>query len=189
MKRAKIPTPDAGEGQSGETLRVAVVNCGGLEQTGAGKKVGEQLRTVLSAYNNVRIVPLREDPVFLNLDGATDLAGASGADLVITGLVLKYDLERMPSAQIPLVVGFPKTTAYVEADVRVVEPRKRAMVLSGRMSGRGERGQGIRLLPTSSDDQLTYLGAVEKEQLRDEAVQKLVTNIVLSMRPNFKWLR
>ncbi|MSS72257.1 MAG: hypothetical protein EXS64_12315 [Candidatus Latescibacteria bacterium] len=190
MIRTKITAEDINGGlKPGETIRVAVVNFAGLEDNGAGRKVGERLRSVLSAYGRVQIVPLREDPVFLDLSGALELAKATGADLVITGRVLKYDLTRTSSAQIPLVVGFPKTVAEVEADIRVVERKKGAMALSARLGGRGEQKQGIRLLPTSSDDQMTYLGAREKEQLRDQAVQQLVSDLVAAMASNFKWLK
>ncbi len=189
MEREKIATEELGGVKEGETVQVAVANFAGLEDQRAGKKVGEHIRSVLSSYNKVRIVALREDPVFLDLDGALELAKASGADLVITGRILKYNMVRMPSAQVPLIVGFPKTVSEVEADIRVVEPKKGAMVLSGRLNGRGEQRQGIRLLPTSSDDQMTYLGAREKEQLRDKAVRNLVTHLIAAMRTNFKWMR
>ncbi|MBI2952629.1 hypothetical protein HYY27_11060 [bacterium] len=190
MTQTKIPVEGlSGDLKPGETVRVAVVNFAGLEDNGAGRKVGERLRSVLSAYTRIQIVQLREDPVFLDLNGALELAKASGADLVITGRVLKYDLTRTPSAQVPLIVGFPKTVAEVEADVRVVERKKGAMALSARMSGRGEQKQGIRLMPTSSDDRMTYLGAREKEQLRDQAVQQLVSDLVAAMASNFKWLK
>jgi hypothetical protein len=191
MTKVKVPEePTAsGDARSGPTIRIAVANFAGLEDNGAGRKVGERLRQVLSAYARVKIVPLREDPVFLDLSGAMDLAKAAGADMVITGRMLKYDLTRMPSSQVPLVVGFPKTVADVEADVRVVEQKKGAMALAARMKGRSEQKQGIRLTPTSSDDRMTYLGAREKEQLREQAVGQLVGDIVAAMSSNYKWLR
>jgi hypothetical protein len=36
---------------------------------------------------------------------------------------------------------------------------------------------------------MTYLGAREKEQLRDQAVQQLVGDLITAMASNFKWLR
>jgi hypothetical protein len=190
MIRTKITADDLNGGlKPGETVRVAVVNFAGLEDNGAGRKVGERLRSVLAAYGRIQIVPLREDPAFLDLGGALELAKASGADLVITGRVLKYDLTRTASAQVPLIVGFPKTVAEVEADIRVVERKKGAMALSVRLGGRGEQKQGIRLMPTSSDDHMTYLGAREKEQLRDQAVQQMVGDLVATIASNYKWLK
>ncbi len=175
--------------KSGETMRIAVVNFAGLEDNGAGRKLGGRLRPMLSAYSRVQIVTLRDDPVFLDLNGAIDLAKASGADLVITGRILRYDLTRTSSAQVPLIVGFPKTVAEVEADVRVVEPKKGALALTARMKGRAEQKQGIRLTPTSSDDRLTYLGAREKEELRNQAVQQMATDLIAALGSDYKWLK
>ena len=170
------------------TVRIAVVNFSGFEDEKAGEILASQIRTSLSRYGHIRVVDVGGGSQFLDPDAALRLAQVSNADVVITGRVLRHDLNRAARPNLPLVVGFPLTEAMLEADIRIVDQQKQGEALATRVVGTGRQTRGIRLFPTSSDDQTSYLSAVDRERIWDEAGRQVVTGLFTEMGEAFPWL-
>ncbi len=167
---------------------MAVVNFSGFEDEKAGEMLADQIRTSLSRYGHVRVVDVGKGAQYLDPDAALKLAQVSNADVVITGRVLRHELDRAARPNLPLVVGFPLTEARLEADIRIVDQRKQGEVLATRITGSGRQTRGIRLFPTSADDQTSYLSAVDRERIWDEAGRQVVTGLFSEMGGAFPWL-
>lgn len=169
------------------SVRVAVVNFSGFEHRNAGILVADQIKTAVSRYGHIQVVLVGEGTAFLDPDAAMNLARKSDVDVVITGRVLQYEMNRSAKPNVPLVLGLPNTQAQMEADIRIVDRRAQGQVLSFLLSGTGRQGRGIRMFPTSRDDRTSYLNAVEKERIWTEAIQEMVSELMREMADRFKW--
>ena len=172
----------------GTTIRVAVVNFSGFEDHKAGEMLASQIKTSLSRYGHIRVVEVGEGTEYMDPDAAVRLAQVSNADYVITGRVLRHELNREARPNLPLVVGFPLTEAMLEADIRVVDQQKEGEVLATRVTGKGRQTRGVRLFPTSGDDRTSYLSAVDRERIWGEAGMQIVTGLLSEMGGAFAWL-
>ncbi|MDA0748569.1 MAG: hypothetical protein O2954_18775, partial [bacterium] len=170
------------------TIRVAVVNFSGFESQKAGEHLAELIKMNLNRFGHIRLVEVGTGAEYLDPDAAMRLAQMSNADVVITGRVLRYEINRTSRPNLPLVVGFPQTVATVEADVRVVDPRGQKEPLSLRILGTGRNARGVHLFPTSTDDRTSYLSVIERERIWDEAGQQVVGDLLTEMSQTFKWL-
>jgi hypothetical protein len=172
------------------TVRIGIVNFPGFEDQKAGELMTSKIATVLSRYGHIRIVDIRADTgtEFLAPDAALELAKKRTLQVVITGRMLRSDITRSARPNVPLVVGFPQTVANMEADVRVVDVRKKGEVLSLRVLGTGRQSRGITLFPTSKDDRTSYLNALERERIWDEASSQAVARLTAELTQSFDWL-
>jgi hypothetical protein len=170
-----------------QTIRVAVVNMSGFEYQRAGIQVADEIKTTLSRYANIRIVDVGDAAEFLDPDAAMRLAQSANVDIVITGRVLRYEMERGAKANVPLVVGLPQTRALLAADIRIVDRRENGKVVAFSLTGTGVQNQGVRMFPTSGDDRTSYLSALDKERIWTQAIQHMLTNLFAGMRENFNW--
>jgi len=168
-------------------VRVAVVNFSGFEHQKAGESVADRIKTALTRYGHLRLVDVGSGSQFLDPDTALRMAELSEADIVITGRVLRYEMERAARPNLPLVVGFPQTQAFLEADVRVVDRRKSEEVLATHLAGSGRQNRGVRLFPTSSDSRTDYLNVIERDRVWDEAIQQMVDGLLREMSASFDW--
>jgi len=168
-------------------VRVAVVNFSGFEHQKAGESVAARIKTALGRYGHIRVVDVGGGAEFLDPDTALRMAQLSQADVVITGRILRYEMDRTSRPNLPLVVGFPQTQALMEADVRVVDRRENQEVLAAHLSGAGRQGRGVRLFPTSGDNRTDYLNVIEKERVWEEAIQQVVNGLLEEMAQNFTW--
>ncbi|HCR17531.1 MAG TPA: hypothetical protein DIU35_08610 [Candidatus Latescibacteria bacterium] len=170
------------------SVRIAIVDFSGFEDRKAGTLLANKIATVLSRYGHIRIVDVDMAPDFLAPDAALTLSDERTLDVVITGRILRSDVTRSARPNVPLVVGFPQTVANMEADVRVVDVRKQGEVFSLRVTGTGRQSRGIRLFPTSKDDRTSYLNALERERIWEEANGQAVAKLMMELAQNFDWL-
>lgn len=168
-------------------IRVAVVNLAGFEHERVGELVAQEIKTSLGRYANIRLVDVGAGTVFLDPDAAMRLAQSSNADVVITGRVLRYEMERGNRANVPLVVGLPQTRAHVAADIRIVDRRENGKTMSFSLTGTGTQGRGLRMFPTSQDDKTSYLSVMEKQRVWTDAIQQMLTHFFTGLRENFAW--
>lgn len=169
------------------TIRVAVVNLAGFEHHRAGELVAEEIKTKLSRYGHIRLVDVGADTKFLDPDAAMRLAQNANVDVVITGRVGRYELERASKPNLPLVVGLPQTRAHLAADIRVIDRRDNGKVLSFSLNGVGQQGRGVRMFPTSGDDRTSYLSALDKQRVWTEAIVQMLSELFDGMHDNFEW--
>jgi curli biogenesis system outer membrane secretion channel CsgG len=106
---------------------------------------------------------------------------------VITGRILQYEWVRNSRPNLPLVVGFPETSAHVSADLRIVDARDNGDLFSTNLRGVGRKGRGVRMFPISGDDRTSYLNEVEKNKVWDDAMGQVVHGLLREMSENFKW--
>lgn len=168
-------------------IRVAVVNLQGFEHQNAGESVARQIKTALTRQGHVRLVDVGEGTAFLDSDGAVRLAEQAQVDIVITGRILQYELTRNSRPNLPLVVGFPETSARVSADLRIVDARDNGDLFSTNLKGVGRKGRGVRMFPISGDDRTSYLSEVEKNKVWDDAINQVVHGLLREMSQNFEW--
>lgn len=168
-------------------VSVAVVNLQGFEHQGAGQAIADRIKSALTRHGHIRLVDVGEGTAFLDPDAAIRLAEQSSVDIVITGRILKYELERDARPNLPLVVGFPGTQAEVHTDVRIVDTRKDGEVLSAQLSGTGRKNRGVRLFPASQDDRRSYLSVIERNRVWDQAIDQMVAGLIKEMVNNFDW--
>jgi hypothetical protein len=169
------------------TIRVAVVNLAGFEHQRAGELVAEEIKTKLSRYGHIRVIDVGTDTKFLDPDAAMRLAQNANVDVVITGRVVRYELERASKPNLPLVVGLPQTRAHMASDIRVIDKRNNGKVLSFSLNGVGQQGRGVRMFPTSGDDRTSYLSALDKQRVWTEAIVHMLSELFDGMHDNFEW--
>jgi hypothetical protein len=169
------------------SIRVAVVNLAGFEQQHAGELVAQEIKNKLTRYGHIRLIDVGADARFLDPDTAVRLAQEANVDVVITGRVLRYEMDRASKPNLPLVVGLPQTRALLAADIRVVDRRNKGNVLSFSLTGTGQQNRGIRMFPTSGDDRTSYLSALDKQRVWTEAIVHMLNDLFEGMHDNFEW--
>lgn len=177
----RVPmTRDEGKG-----VKVAVVNLLGYEHEGAGQAIASHIKTAL-ARRGVRLIHIEDDrTAFLDPADASMLAEQYGAEVVITGRVLRYEMSRASRPNLPLVIGFPETQAKVEADLRIVE--QGGDVFSAQITGQGRKNRGVSVFPVTKDDRTSYLNVLERNQVWNEAIDSMVGGLMRQMSDNFGW--
>ena len=171
----------------GSAARVVVVNFAGFDHQKAGERVADRIKTELTRQGHIRVVDVGDRTAFLDPDAALQLAQQVNANVVITGRVRRYELDRSSRPNLPLVFGVPQTVAYVEADFRLVAPEQ-GEVFAGSLVGTGRRSRGVKMFPTSArDDRTDYLSVLEKDRVWNEAMQQMVEQLLKEMAGTFSW--
>ncbi|MFH1567670.1 MAG: hypothetical protein ABIL09_06675 [Gemmatimonadota bacterium] len=178
-------------------LRLAVVNYAGFEEYRAGERLVEKLRTRLAPHDSIEVVDLsiyRGIPRTgtLNPRQALDLAHRLGVDVVITGTVETYEVDRFAGPTVPLLFEVPRAGVRVGLRYRVMwfadAARADMELLTEEVSGQGWARQRVRLLPADRQDITVGHTAKEIEMAHDVALEDLVTNMLASLAAHFSWV-
>lgn len=173
----------------GSSARVVVVNFSGFSNQKVGERVADRIRTELTRSGHIRVLEVGDRAEFLDPDSALQLATQVDADVVITGRIRRFEMDRSSKPNLPLVFGVPQTVAYVEADFRLVSPEQKE-VFSGSLVGTGRRSRGVKMFPTTiRDDRTDYLSVLEKDRVWNEAIQQMVDQFLKEMAGAFSWFR
>ena len=183
--------------QPSEVLRVAVVEFSGFEDYKAGKRLVERIKAQLAPHDSLEVVELRRyldvpHKGYLKPDQALDLARKLGVDVVLTGHVTEYQMDRFAGLHVPYVFYLPEAQAHLSLRYRVMEffdPQKTEMqTFSGTISGLGQTRKRVRLLPVDRRDITAAANAGELQLVQEAALDNLVDNLLASMAVQFTWV-
>ena len=180
-----------------EVVRVAFVDFAGFEEFKAGKRLVEKIKTQLEPHDSLEVVDLARYAGiprrgFLKPRQALDLARKLGVDVVVTGTVAEYNMDRFAGPQLPFIVHLPETRVDLELRYRVIEffdeDKSEMRALSETVAGGGLRRMLPRILPTSRHDITSTASAAELQAVHEEALDNLVKNLLASMSSQFTWI-
>ena len=187
-KRAYEPT---------QVLRIAIVDFAGFEEYQAGKRLVEKIKARLEPHDSLEVVDLRRYAGvpyggFLKPRQAQELARKLGVDVVITGAVADFKINRFAGLQVPYVFYLPQAEVRLALDYRVMEffdAEKTEMQAFAEMVGGVSRlRQRPRLLPADRHDITAVASARELHAVQDAALDDLVSNLLGSMAARFTWI-
>ncbi len=119
-------------------------------------------------------------------EGALQAAGSSGADLLFFCRYHSARYERSRGYQIPYLIGLPRTSVEISADVWVVDTKLKRQIYSKRITAGASKLRGVTLFPTGKDEQKYYLDAFQREKLRQEAVDHFVKSLSVIFSDKFE---
>ena len=129
---------------------------------------------------------------FLKPRQALALARKLGVDVVVTGMVAEYNMDRFAGPQLPFIVHLPETRVDLELRYRVIEffdeDKSQMHALSETVGGGGLLRKTPRILPTSRRDITSVASAAELQAVQEEALDNLVENLLASMSAQFTWI-
>lgn len=180
-----------------QVLRIAVVNFGGYEEYRAGARLVEKLRTRLAPHDSIEVVDLsvyKGVPAAgtLTPDQSVDLARKLGVDVIVTGVVSDYTVNRFAGPVVPMVFEAPKTEIKVGLRYRLMwfadASRQGMEHMTEEVAGRGLVRKRVRLLPADRRDITVGRSASELERAHDSALEDLVDNMLASLAAQFSWV-
>jgi len=190
------PPPPKRLYQPAQVVRIAIVDFGGFEEYEAGEKLVEKIKTLLEPHDSLEVVDLSRyagipHKVFLKPREALELARKLGVDVVLTGTVSAYEIDRFAGLQVPYVVHLPEAKVEVKLRYRVVEfsPDKTQMqVFSEEVAGQGRLRKGVRLLSTDRRNITARASAGELHLVQDQALSDLAGNMLAMMAAKISWV-
>jgi hypothetical protein len=120
-----------------------------------------------------------------------ELAQKLGIDIIVTGVVSKYDVDRFAGLQVPYVVKLPEAHVQVDLRYRVLEfdaSKTQMQAFSQETSGSSRLRKGIRLLPADRRDITVGASAGELQVAQEAALDNLVGNVLAAMAAQFAWV-
>ena len=128
---------------------------------------------------------------FLKPNQAVDLARKLGVDVVVTGQVEAYEVDRFAGPSIPFLVSLPESRVKVELRYRVLEFSQDKTEMQGfidQVAGQSRQLKRPRLLPPDERDITTSASARELNDAQERALEDLVDNMLASMAAQFAWV-
>ena len=193
-----LPTPKPKRVyEPSEVVRLAFVDFAGFEEFKAGKRLVEKIKTRLEPHDSLEVVELTRyagipRQGFLKPRQALDLARKLGVDVVVTGMVAEFNMDRFAGPQVPFLVHLPETRVDLELRYRVIEffdeDKSQMHALSETVGGGGLLRKTPRILPTSRRDITSVASAAELQAVQEEALDNLVENLLASMSAQFTWI-
>jgi len=182
--------------QPSEVLRLAIVDFEGFEEYGAGTRLVEKIKTQLEPHDSLEVVDLARyadipKEGFLKPREALELAQKLGIDVVVTGVVSAYDVDRFAGLQVPFVVDLPEAHVEVGLRYRVLvfdETKTQMQAFSNETEGISRLRKGMRLLPPTKRDVTATASAGDLQRVQEEALTNLVNNMLASMASQFTWI-
>jgi hypothetical protein len=183
--------------QPSAVLRVAIVDFEGFEDFDAGERLVEKIKTRLEPHDSLEVVDLKryEDiphKGYLKPREAIDLARKLGVDVVVTGKVSQYEIDRYAGYQVPFLVKLPESKVKLELRYRIMEfysPDKTDMQAHiEQVEGQSRLHKRVRLLPSDRTDVTVNHSAGELNEAQDRAMNDLVGKMLASMATKFTWV-
>ncbi|MFT5090864.1 MAG: hypothetical protein ACI8PG_005245 [Planctomycetota bacterium] len=179
-----------------EVLRLAILDFEGFEEFGAGQRLVEKIKTRLEPHDSLEVVDLKRyaglpSAGFIKPREALELAQKLGIDIVVTGVVSKYDVDRFAGLQVPYIIKLPEAHVQVDLRYRVLEfdtSKTQMQAFSQETSGSSRLRKGIRLLPVDRRDITASASAGELQTVQEAALDNLVDNVLAAMAMQFSWV-
>lgn len=191
-----VPPPKR-QYQPVEVLQIAIVDFEGYEDLGAGARLVEKIKTRLEPYDSLEVLDLKryEDIPhrgYLNPPEAIELARKLGADVVVTGQVFRYEVNRFAGFHLPFAVKLPQTQVQVGLRYRVLEAfakeEDKTPSFLDQVDGQGWLRQPLRLLPADRRDITIGISAQALQATQERAFDDLVDKMLASMAARFTWM-
>lgn len=180
-----------------QVLRIAVVDFDGFEEYHAGRRLISKIRSRLASHDSIEVVDLSRYTGIKTRGALTpvesiDLARRIGVDVVVTGTVSDYEIDRFAGLRVPYLFELPETQVEVGLRYRVMwfssVARTDMEAYTEQVVGRGNLRKRVRLLPADQRDITVSRSAAELARVHDAALDDVVTNLLASMAQNFSWI-
>ena len=180
-----------------QVLRIAVLNFSGFEEYRAGERVVARIRHELAPHDSLEYIDLARFKGIpksgtLSPEETLDLARKVGADVVISGTVSDYSVQRFAGLTVPYVFELPESEVAVSLRYRIMWFAEAASAdmesLMEEVSGQGVLRKRLRLLPADRRDITVGRLAGELEAVHDAALDDLVGNMLASLAAQFSWV-
>jgi len=129
---------------------------------------------------------------FLRQRQAVELAQKLGVDVVLTGRVEEFDINRFGGKQVPYLILAPEAVVEVAMRYRIIEFSNRdkleIQAYSNRIKGKGRLRKRVQLLHTDRRDITSAATAREMVAVQDDALDDLVDNLLATMATQFTWV-
>jgi len=178
-------------------LRLAIVGFGGFEELQAGQRLVDKLKAHLEPHDSIEVVDLSRyanipRKGFLRQRQAVELAQKLGVDVVLTGRVEEFDINRFGGKQVPYLILAPEAVVEVAMRYRIIEFSNRdkleIQAYSNRIKGKGRLRKRVQLLHTDRRDITSAATAREMVAVQDDALDDLVDNLLATMATQFTWV-
>lgn len=151
------------------------------EENFTGEDMQDKIIRKLGSLNDVTIVEPSDkiswEKAVKNRTEALKQSEDSGADLLVFGHIQKFGYKRSSGLGLPYLFGFPRTTAYLTADIWVVDTKSEEQIFSERITGRASQSRGVALFPPPGDSLNDFLTVDQKETLREKAVDDFIRKL------------
>jgi hypothetical protein len=182
--------------QPAQVLRLAIIDFEGFEEYGAGERIVEKIKTRLEPHDSLEVVDITRyanvpNAGFLKPRQALELAMKLGIDIVVTGAVSQFEVDRFAGLNVPYVVKLPEAQVEVGLRYRVLEfdPTKTQMQAHNQeVRGTSKMRKGIRLFSGDQRDLTSSASAVELQSVQEAALDDLVGNMLAAMADQFSWV-
>jgi hypothetical protein len=123
---------------------------------------------------------------------ALDLGRKLGVDVVVSGTVSDYEVDRFAGLKVPFVFEVPETEVNVSLRYRVMwftsQTKSEMESLTEEISGQGLLRKRVRLLPADQRDITVSRTALEIEDAHESALDDVVGNFLDAMSAQFSWI-
>jgi len=180
-----------------KVLRIAVLDFGGFEEYDAGTRLVNKIKSRLEPHDSLEVVDLADfkgipKRGMLTPMEASDLARKLGVDVVVSGTVSDYEIDRFAGLKVPFVFEVPETEIKVSLRYRVMwfssQAKSEMESLIEEISGQGLLRKRVRLLPGDQRDITVSRTALEIEKVHELALDDVVGNFLDSMSAQFSWI-
>ncbi len=179
-----------------QVLRLAIVDFEGFEELAAGRRLVDKIKTQLEPHDSLEVVDLQRyadipNRGFLKPREALELAQKLGVDVVVTGMVASYDVDRFAGLQVPYLIKLPEAHVQVGVRYRVLEfdnSKTQMQAFSQATKGSSRLRKGLRLFPTDGRDITASASAIELQMAQEAALDDLVDNMLASLAAQFSWV-
>ncbi|MBT4096299.1 MAG: hypothetical protein HOM68_28035 [Gemmatimonadetes bacterium] len=191
------PVPPKRVYEPDSVLRLAIVEFEGFEEYAAGERIVDRLREELDPHDSLEVVDLTRYAGIpyrgaLSPHQLSDIARKLDVDVIISGALTHYDVERFSGARVPYVFEIPETEVKVGLRYRVMwfssSARTEMEALSQLIEGEGRLRKRVRLLPADRRDITVARSAAEIRQVHEGALDDLVSNLLDNMSQHFSWV-
>ena len=182
--------------QPSQVLRLAIVDFEGFEQYGAGQRIVDKIKTRLEPHDSLEVIDLTRyadvpKEGFLKPRQALELATKLEIDIVVTGAISKYDVDRFAGINVPYVVKLPEAQVEVGLRFRVLEfdaTKTQMQAHNQEVVGTGRMRKGVQLLSGDRRDITASASAIELRGIQEDALDDLVGNMLAAMAGQFTWV-
>jgi len=176
--------------------RIAFVDFDGFEEFNAGARLVEKVRGSLETFDNITMVDIKryEDVPhkgYLPPQEALALARKLDVDIVVTGVVDRYEIKRFGGTRIPFLFARPETEIKMGMRFRVIEIDEAGIETHAQTHAvQGVRSEklGMRFIPYESRNITKNATAMQMNNLQDEVLDDLVGSMLATMVEKSKWL-
>lgn len=191
------PPPPKRLYEPAKVLRIAIIDFGGFEEYQAGRRLVEKIRTRLEPHDSLEVVDLSgyaglPRPGVLTPRQSLDLAHKLNVDVIVTGTVSTYEVDRFHGLRVPYVFEVPETEVAVGLRYRVMWFADAAhtdmQAFTEEIVGKGMLRKRVRLLPADRRDITVACSALDLAHLHDAALDNLAGSMLASMARTFSWI-